>query len=83
MALLTSLNTLRELAAINASSRTMAIPFVVFGSLISFIKLYVLFRFRDQITDSSRANEFFELTNYLNEDSVESFRVLLYDILNK
>lgn len=43
----------------------------------------VLFRFRESIADSSRGNEYFEFINNLDEDSTESFRVLLYDILNK
>jgi hypothetical protein len=70
---------------INAISRVKQDGFDVFENYDAEKLIYddVLFRFRDQITDSSRANEFFELTNYLNEDSVESFRVLLYDILNK
>lgn len=70
---------------VNAISRVKQDGFDVFENYEAEKLIYddVLFRFRDQITDSSRANEFFEFTNYLNEDSVESFRVLLYDILNK
>jgi hypothetical protein len=43
----------------------------------------VFFSFRDEISDSTRNNEFFEFTNHFDNDSLESFRVLLYDILNK
>jgi len=43
----------------------------------------VFFSFRDEISDPTRNNEFFEFTNHFDNNSLESFRVLLYDILNK